>query len=351
MQVTHINLAREFRGGERQTLALCEALAQGEPASGIRQQLVCRRDAPLHARAASSGVLKTVPVANSPLRALGATAGCDLVHVHDGRSVQVGALRSLLSNTPFLFTRRLARAPSDARLTRWAYGRAGAAVGVSEAVASALRSWPFAGEVQVIHDCLAPMAVDAAQAQRLREESGAQLIIGHVGALDDATKGQRAVLAAARALAASHPNVQFWLLGSGPDEAVLKTLAADLPNVRFHGWAANIGDYYRAMDVFVFPSRFEALGSSVLEAMSQGVPTVAWATGGIPELVDDGINGLLVPSGDESGLIAALQRMLDNAPLRARCGQAARASSARFSPQAMAQQYAVLYRRLLPTSA
>ncbi len=346
MRITHINLANEFRGGERQTLALCRALGQGQPADEFTQRLVCRRDSPLQARAARIEALHTVGVANSPLSALRASARSDLVHVHDGRSVQVGALRSLLSATPFLFTRRLARAPSDASLTRWAYGRASAAVGVSQAVAGALRTWPMPGAVEVIFDCLAPIPVDAAQAQRLREASGAELIVGHVGALDDATKGQLAVLGAARALALTHPHVQFWLLGSGPDEAMLKRQAESLPNVRFHGWVQNIGDYYRAMDLFVFPSRFEALGSAVLEAMSQGLATVAYATGGVPELVCNEHNGLLVPAGDEPQLIHALARMLDEPPLRAHCAQGARETSARFTPEVMARQYAALYRSI-----
>src|SRR5581483_4536398 len=108
------------------------------------------------------------------------------------------------------------------------------------------------------------------------------------------------------------------IIGDGPDRASVEAaIAAEgLSSVELLGERNDVADRLAAADVFVLSSRSEGLPISVLEAMSAGLPVVANAAGGIPELVADGVTGLLAPVGDVAALGAALDRVLADAALR-----------------------------------
>jgi glycosyltransferase involved in cell wall biosynthesis len=101
------------------------------------------------------------------------------------------------------------------------------------------------------------------------------------------------------------------------------------------------------MDVFLFPSRREALGSAILEAMSYHLPVIASNVGGIPEVVRHGREGLLCGVNNRRGFRSALLRIYRDANLRKRMGDAACARARQFSPARMAADYARAYRRIL----
>src|SRR5690606_27458878 len=109
----------------------------------------------------------------------------------------------------------------------------------------------------------------------------------------------------------------------------------------------NVEDYLAAFDIFVYPSVREGLGSTLLDAMAFGLPIVASRAGGIPEIVEDGVNGLLIPPGDPDALVQALVRLLDDPALCASMRSANRASAARYSSDRMTDSYEAIYRSLL----
>lgn len=337
-------MSKEFRGGERQTLALVRELA-----SRIEQRVVVRRAAPLeHALANANGLRVEIrPVPNSIIAATRATSGVDLVHVHDGRSVLAAAGRALLG-TPFIATRRVFKQPKARAATRWCYAQARSIVAVSDAVADVMRGYDVRCRVQTIRDCVPHLPEpDPARVHALRERFSEKILIGHVGQLDDKAKGQRLTIAAARRLQDRRPEIAFLLIGRGVDEPALRSEAGTLANVHFEGWSANIAEYYAALDVLVFPSRTEALGSSLLEAMSFGVPVVASSTGGIPEVVEPQVNGLLHPVDDLDRLVEHIVRLADNAELRRELGRHARETASRLSAGRMARTYLELYEQTL----
>lgn len=132
-----------------------------------------------------------------------------------------------------------------------------------------------------------------------------------------------------RACAALRRPWRATLVGDGSHLAACRKLAADLgiaDRVRFTGWVDHerLADFYAAARFAVVPSRWpEPFGMVGPEAMARGRPVVGFAAGGIPDWLDDGVTGLLVPPGDVEGLTAAMERLLGDAGLVAQMGRAA----------------------------
>jgi glycosyltransferase involved in cell wall biosynthesis len=125
-----------------------------------------------------------------------------------------------------------------------------------------------------------------------------------------------------RALALLEPGrFELELVGGGADEGVLRDLAAQVgvaQDVRFLGplSRAEVAERYREADLFTLPSSAEAFGNVFAEALASGLPIVGSATGGIPDLVEHGSNGLLVPPGDVNALAGAIRYLADDPELR-----------------------------------
>ena len=118
--------------------------------------------------------------------------------------------------------------------------------------------------------------------------------------------------------------------------------------MRFLGVRADVADILRASDVFVLSSRVEGNPLSVMEAMAAGLPVVSTAVGGVPELVQEGATGLLVPSEDAGALAQAMQALVDDPVRRQAMGEAARQHAvAHFDIRHTVRGYEQLYESLL----
>lgn len=145
---------------------------------------------------------------------------------------------------------------------------------------------------------------------------------------------------------------QLDLIGSGREESELRRVADGLNlggKVRFRGHLGRIevASILRGAVAFVLPSRSENCPLAILEAMQAGLPIVATWVGGVPELVRDGKEALLVPAGDPRALAEALRRVLGDAALRRRLGAEAQVRAARFTWDRAAMQYEKLYASIL----
>lgn len=340
--IAHVNVARGYRGGERQTELLIRELA----ATPLRQVLVARRSGRLAARLTDAPV-EIREVAGHPFGVAAATAGVDLIHVHEGRSVYGAYLRALLSGTPYVVTRRVNNPIGESRIGHWAYRRAACVAAVAPQVAEVVRGYDANACVRVIHSSSSGLQVDAASAAAIRAAHGGKFIVGHVGALDNAQKGQEYIIAVARELAVSHPDVQFLLVGGGEDEAMLKSAAAGLGNVTFTGFVDNVGDYLAAFDIFVLPSNREGIGSILLDAMDRSLPIIASRVGGVPDIVHDEENGILIDAGRTDQLRAAILRLYASSELRHAYGERGKEIARSFTAAAMARKYLDLYRFVL----
>jgi len=172
-----------------------------------------------------------------------------------------------------------------------------------------------------------------------------------IGALEP-YKNLRGLDAAFRRVAARRPDALLSIVGSGSQLAVVQRLVADLPQQVSHHASLPPDDVATELDearALVLPSWPEGLGRVVLEAFARGRGAVATDAGGIPDIVTDGHDGLLVPPGDVAALVNALERVLDDDALAARLGAAARETYARWhqTPADFAQAYAGLVERVL----
>lgn len=144
------------------------------------------------------------------------------------------------------------------------------------------------------------------------------------------------------------PNARLALVGDGPNRSVLEKHFADTPT-HFVGYLTGkkLGSAFASADAFIFPSRTETLGLVLLEAMAAGCPVVAARSGGIPDIVQDGVNGYLFNPEDEQGAIAATVRLLSQQSERETLRKNARDEAERWSWSAATRQLQNHYRSVV----
>lgn len=176
------------------------------------------------------------------------------------------------------------------------------------------------------------------------------LVVGTVGRLDP-VKDQAALIRAFAAMRHARPDCRVLIAGDGPCHGDLRALVTGLgveDRIHLLGERRDIPEVLAAMDVFVLPSIAEGISNTVLEAMATGLPVVATAVGGNPELVEDGVTGRLVPRRNPSALVAGIEAYLDDPHLRAVHGKASRQRAVEhFGLDRMANAYSNLYAGLL----
>jgi glycosyltransferase involved in cell wall biosynthesis/peptidoglycan/xylan/chitin deacetylase (PgdA/CDA1 family) len=185
-----------------------------------------------------------------------------------------------------------------------------------------------------------------------QERTTRDLIIGTVARLSP-EKGIDRLVDAFASLARDGARCCLVIVGTGPEERRLVEQVNRLgiaKRVSFYGYCSRVDEVLRGLDVFVLPSLTEGIPLALLEAMAAGLPVVASAVGGVPEVVEDGVSGRLVPADDRDSLRASLDDLLQDSRQRARLGRSARARvRERFSLSSMAASYRELYRRDLAT--
>jgi sugar transferase (PEP-CTERM/EpsH1 system associated) len=173
------------------------------------------------------------------------------------------------------------------------------------------------------------------------------LAVGTVGRLDP-VKDQVGLIRAFDLLAHRYPKAVLVIAGDGPCRAALENLVAASklqPRVRLLGERDDVPEVLAALDVFVLPSIAEGMSNTILEAMASGLPVVATRVGGNAELVEHGVNGILVSSQDPERLANAVERYLEHQELVACHGRnSKRRAQDHFSLERMQERYSALYR-------
>ena len=167
----------------------------------------------------------------------------------------------------------------------------------------------------------------------------------HVGRFN-AQKNHRRLLEAFQILRQRISNVELHLLGDGELLEEIRDLAEELgisEKVRFLGSQSNIYPYLHEGDLFLLPSDYEGMPMTIIEAMGTGLPIVATAVGGVPDMLTHGESGLLTAC-DPEAVASACEQLLGSEELRRKLGQQAKRDSQRFTAEAMAEHYLEVYR-------
>ncbi|MCW9088642.1 MAG: glycosyltransferase family 4 protein [Gammaproteobacteria bacterium] len=341
MIIGHVNLAAGFRGGERQTELLIRELS----ARGFEQIAVVRKESDLGDRLADVKGLKIRRICKPYILGVGAARGCDLLHAHEAKASQYTYWVRRLLGIPYVITRRVPRVPGSNPLTRAVYRNASAVIALSQAIKASMLQHNPELNVQIIPSMSAQLPVNADAVDALRERFAGKFLIGHIGALVNYHKGQQYLIEAARKLATKYPQMHFIFLGRGKDEAWFRELAQGLDNITFEGFVDNVGDYLEVFDLFAFPSLQEGLGSILLDAMRAKLPVVASNVDGIPDLIHQGRNGLLVPVCGSQALEQAIERLYRDEALRKELSEQAKVDAFDYVPEKITQRIIDLYYR------
>lgn len=354
VRVIHVNLAKGFRGGERQTAALIKALDE----SASEQVLVCRKSSPIIAalgdvrckihcvrRARTSAFFCAKLAATHPV----------VVHAHEAKASVWAWIFKKVSGAPYVITRRIQKRPGNSFLTRSVYGSSSYVVPISDSVSATMSDYlksigSFDNLAPVVPDSVT-LTANENKRKELRERHPGKFIVGHIGELSTEEKGQDLIVAAARSLQTSNSNLHFVLIGDGPDRPRLESMCAGLSNIEFLGFRSDIAELLSQLDAFVFPSRHEGLGSSLLDALQFEIPVIASRIPGITDVIRDRDNGLLVTPDDPDQLEAAITELYSNPSLRAQLREHSRPSLERFEPKLIAEAYRKLYDSALPSIA
>lgn len=293
------------------------------------------------------------------MKSLLARGDFDIVDVHGSQDTWVTAMVRAATGLPrcLVMTRHNTKRVRTGRPNRYLYGRLiDHLIIVDESVRAQYAPFLADGTISSNRISVIPSAYrvdlfhDGVTGSRVREELAIPAgtpVIGVAGRLV-VDKGHVHLLKAAAQLKQYMPGLTLVFAGTGPNESQLRRQAEELGltgSVKFLGFRNDIPQVQAAFDVAVLPSvGCDASSASIKEAMALGVPVVASDIGGARNIIEDGVTGIIVPSGDPVELAAALRRLLDD---RATAGlMAARARqevTRRFSMERLTEETLAAY--------
>jgi len=291
----------------------------------------------------------------------------ELLHCHGGRANLTGALLKKRLGIPVITTvhsdwrldylgRPLA-GMSYGTLNAWALRRMDALVCVSDAMAELCRARGFRRVYAVYNGTdmeRFPPAADRETWLRARGVSvPPEAILCGAAARLEPVKDLPTLLRGFAAAAAEEPALRLLLAGTGREEKKLRALSRELgteDRVHFLGWVEDMDGFSSLLDMSLLTSRSETFPYALTAAAAYGVPAAASAVGGVPALVEDGVNGLLFPPGDPAAVRDAILTLARDRARRTAMGAALREKTAReFSLGAMAARQREIYREILGT--
>jgi glycosyltransferase involved in cell wall biosynthesis len=364
----HVDTARTWRGGQNQVLLTVNGLRS----IGQRAALVAHPDGELRRRVAEG--LDLIPIA--PRTEMDLTAAWrfarvlkrlspDVIHAHDPHGVALASLALSLGSSSksatgvvpaLVASRRVDFHLKGNSFSRWKYRQVDRFIAASEAIRKMLIADGVPEERTItVHEGIDIDHVRAAPPVNVHEAfflpHGAP-VVGNVAALVP-HKGQRYLIDAAHRVVRDVPDARFVILGEGELREHLEKQVHEHhleKHVLLPGFRTDVLGCIKGFDLFVMSSVTEGLGTSLLDAMACGRAIVATTAGGIPEIVEDGVNGLLAPPRDAAALAEAIVRALKNEPLRKRMGDAGLARvQERFTVERMVEQTAAVYARVAGT--
>lgn len=367
IKVLHVIGGGEVGGAEELVLTQMELLDKDR----YQPYMVCLCAGPFARLVAEHGFpakvmamkhrLDLTPV--QPLRELMRREGIDIVHTHGVRANLVARQAGRLEGVPVVTTvHSVLRFDYDSwlkaelarLLTRLTNRNTDHFIAISGAIRDEIRSMGVSpAKISVIYNGLnSSRFTESRPTHELVRELGlveGRKVVSMVARLHP-VKGHRYFLEAARQVIDAGIDAQFLIIGEGDQRQKLEARVKQLglrERVRMPGYWGKVEEIYAVSDVLCVPSVMEGLGLVVLEAMYFGVPVVASNTGGIPEIITDGRNGLLVEPRNADDLARSIRRVLTETALTESLVAEGRRTVEDFSQEKMARQVEEIYASLL----
>lgn len=345
-----------WSGGAQQTLWMARALLD----RGHALQLVCQPGSEIAVRAIQAGI----PILELRMRQdydLLAVAGLvrilrhqqtEVLHAQHSTAHAIGLMAAAWTDTPvFAVTRRVTFRVRRNPFSRLKYlsHRVDGYVAISQAVRQELLQAGVPSQrVAVVPSVVELGPTDSNDRLAFRTEiaAGNAPVIGVIGNYAE-FKGQNVMVRAIPDILKRHPDALFVFAGRGVEALgpLLKNLGVE-KSARILGFRTDVPKILAGLDIYVMPSLEEAAGTALREAMLAGLPCVGSRVGGIPESIEDGVTGLLVPAGDPRAISQAVDRLLIDRESSRRMGEAGRRFCAEhFSISAGATRMESLYQQ------
>ncbi len=337
--ITHANFAKGFRGGERQTQLLIERLSL----LGYKQKLIVRKNSELTKRCKDLKNVEIIEISKPYILHLNKIKDASIIHAHETKALQFAYFANLLKKIPYIVTRRVDNPLKTNFLNTLMYSSAKTSVALSGIIEKEILRVAPNAKTRIIPSAFSDIEVNKNRAHEIKKRFDKKFLIGHVGALDDKHKGQSIIIDIAKKTEASHPEIHFLLVGGGCDEERFKDIAKGLTNITFEGFVNNVNDYIKCFDMFVFPSRNEGLGSTLLDVMKIGIPIIASRVGGIVDIIKDDENGLLFDINNPDELEKLILALYEDHKKAESLVLNALKSVEKYSAQNMTEAYIKLY--------
>jgi glycosyltransferase involved in cell wall biosynthesis len=356
VKILFVDLETEWRGGQNQALLLLSGLQK----RGHLAELVAVERAVLAERALAAGVTvhevsrRAARIASArKISKIIRKSSFDATHANEPHAVTAAWLAKVHRRMPFLISRRVGYPLGKSRVALARYRAATRILAISKWVAEKLEASGAPKEkLMVVYEGIEipTLSADARKRSRVRWNIPDEaLLLGSVGVLLP-DKGHELLIRALAELRNEFRDCRLLLAGDGPSRADLERLAKELglgDAVIFAGFVKDIEAVYPALDVFLFPSFFEGLGTSLLSAMSYGIPSVAFSCCAFGEIIESGKNGFLVKEGDARQIVEAAKQLLrDKQPAR-EIGEAGRSRIVeKFSSDRMVEETIRVYEQV-----
>jgi glycosyltransferase involved in cell wall biosynthesis len=332
MHIIHVETGRYLYGGALQLLYLMKGLKQ----HGCLNTLACTPDSQIAKAAAGMATIHEVPMAGEldPLFAFRLwrtirSVAPDIVHLHSRRGADLwGIMAARLAGLRVVLTRRVDN-PEPSWLAQAKYRFCDRIITISEGIRRVLLSEGVPADRIIT----VPSAVDVdrygkpCEGEWFRREFGLPVNVETIGVIAQfiARKGHRYLLQAIPTILETCPKAHVLFFGRGPMEEELKGLcrAKKLDDhIHFCGFRDDLDRILPCLNLVVHPALMEGLGVALLQAAAAGLPIVATRVGGIPEVVQNGINGYLIDAADPNALVEPVLNLLRDPERAKRMGRA-----------------------------
>lgn len=361
MNILHISTETSWRGGEQQLIYLHEELIRRSVSSTV----VCKVNSPVHTYCKEKN-LPHIPFAFSSaydlkaalkLKTISKNHHADIIHIHTAKGHTLAIISVLLGlKTLLVLSRRVDFPVKKNWFSRFKYNhhQIKKIVCVSNAIKEIMARDIYDNKkLTTVHSGIDIRKFDHFKnTDHLRREftiSEEKLLIGNTSALAD-HKDYFTFINTAEILLKENSNLHFFIMGDGPMKEEIEAYIQDkglIEHITMTGFLKNIGEALCSLDLFLFTSKTEGLGTSVLDAMAAGIPIVATRAGGVSEMIETGHNGYLAEVGDEENLAKCVLEVLKNASIRSKFISNSLEKVKEFSYQATTKKTIEVYQEVL----